>query len=47
MFGMMMGQLGLNGKDIWETYSNLDYGDALIINYTSKGTTLTILPRNS
>jgi hypothetical protein len=37
MFGIMMSQLGLNGKDIWEEYSNLQFRDALIIDYTPKG----------
>jgi hypothetical protein len=47
MFGMTMGHLGLNGKEIWEPYSKLALGDALIVNYISRGTTLAILPRNS
>jgi hypothetical protein len=37
MFGMMMAQLGINGKDIWSTYSPLKYREVLIIDYTSNG----------
>jgi hypothetical protein len=37
MFGMMMAQLGVNGKDVWSTYSQLKHREVLIIDYTSNG----------
>jgi hypothetical protein len=38
MFGIMMAQLKLNGKEIWEEYSNLQFRDALLIEYSQEGT---------
>jgi hypothetical protein len=38
MFGIMMGQLGLNGKEIWEEYSNSQFRDVLLIDYSPEGT---------
>jgi hypothetical protein len=43
MFGMMMSQLGINGKDIWDEYSELGFRDILIINYSPKGVELEIV----
>jgi hypothetical protein len=43
MFGMMMSQLGLNGKDLWENYSELNFRDVMIIDYSSDGTKIKVI----
>jgi hypothetical protein len=47
MFGIMCAQLGLNGKDIWDDYSSLDYRDVLIVDYTPKGIQLKLVKNKS
>jgi hypothetical protein len=46
MFGIMMAQLGLTGKEIWEEYSNLQFRDVLLIDYSPEGTRVGIIKEN-
>jgi hypothetical protein len=43
MFGMMMSHLGFNGKDLWENYSELNFRDVMIIDYSSDGSKIKII----
>jgi hypothetical protein len=43
VFGMIMSQFGLNFKDWWETYSELNFRDVLIIDFSSEGTKIKII----
>jgi hypothetical protein len=43
MFLMIMSQFGLNGKDLWETYSELNFRDVMIINFSLDGTKIKFL----
>jgi hypothetical protein len=36
-FGMMMSQLRLSGKLLWDEYNNLQYRDVMVITYGSEG----------
>jgi hypothetical protein len=38
MFSMIMTQVGLNGKDWWEDYSELIFRDVTIVEFSSNGT---------
>jgi hypothetical protein len=42
MFGIMMAQFGLDGKQYWAMYSNLNYRDVFIIDYAQTGTKIKI-----
>jgi hypothetical protein len=37
-FGMMMSQLGLSGKGMWDWYNDLEYRDVMVVSYGSGGT---------
>jgi hypothetical protein len=43
MFSMIMSQFGLNGKDWWETYSELNFRDVMIVDFSSDGTKIKFL----
>jgi hypothetical protein len=43
MFSMVMNQVGLNGKDWWETYSELNFRDVMIVDFSSDGTKIKFL----
>jgi hypothetical protein len=43
MFGIMMAQFGLDGKQYWDMYSSLNFRDVLLIDYTQTGTKLKII----
>jgi hypothetical protein len=43
VFGIMMSQLGLNGKESWAEYSNLRFRDILLIDYSAEGTLIKII----
>jgi hypothetical protein len=36
-FGIMMSQLGLSGKFIWDQYNSLEYRDVMVISYGRNG----------
>jgi hypothetical protein len=43
MFSMVMNQVGLNGKDWWEEYSELNFRDVMIIDFSSDGTKIKLI----
>jgi hypothetical protein len=43
MFSMIMSQFELNGKDWWETYSDLNFREVMIIDFSSDGTKIKFL----
>jgi hypothetical protein len=43
MFGIMMSQLGFNGKDLWENYSELNFRDVMITDYSSDGSKIKVI----
>jgi hypothetical protein len=43
MFLMIMSQFGLNRKDWWETYSELNCRDVMMLNFSSDGTKIKFL----
>jgi hypothetical protein len=43
MFSMIINQVGLNGKDWWEEYSDLNFRDVMIIDFSSDGTKIKLL----
>jgi hypothetical protein len=43
MFSMIMNQIGLNGKDWWEEYSELNFRDVMIIDFSLDGTKIKLL----
>jgi hypothetical protein len=43
VFGMIMNQFGLNFKDWWETYSELNFRDVLIIDFSLEGTKIKLI----
>jgi hypothetical protein len=43
VFGMIMNQYGLNFKDWWETYSELNFRDIFIIDFSSEGTKIKLI----
>jgi hypothetical protein len=47
MFSMVMNQVGLNGKDWWEQYSELNFRDAMIIDFSSDGTKIKLIKYSS
>jgi hypothetical protein len=47
VFGIMMSQLGLNGKEIWAQYLNLRFRDILLIDYFPEGTLVKIINGSS
>jgi hypothetical protein len=38
-----MSQLGFNGKDLWENYSELNFRDVMTIDYSSEGSKIKIV----
>jgi hypothetical protein len=38
VISMIMSQVGLNGKEWWEEYSELSYRDVMIVDFSSNGT---------
>jgi hypothetical protein len=43
MFSMIMNQVGLNGRDWWETYNELNFRDVMIVDFSSDGTKIKFL----
>jgi hypothetical protein len=43
MFSMIMSQFVLKGKDWWESYSELNFRDVMIIDFSSDGTKIKFL----
>jgi hypothetical protein len=43
MFSMVMNQVGLNGKDWWEEYSDLNFRDVMIIDFSLDGTKIKLI----
>jgi hypothetical protein len=43
MFSMIMNQVGLNRKDWWEEYSELNFRDVMIIDFSSDGTKIKLI----
>jgi hypothetical protein len=43
MFSMIMTQVKLNGKDLWEDCSKLNFRDVMIVEFSSKGTKIKFL----
>jgi hypothetical protein len=37
MFSMIMNQVGLNGRDWWETYNNLNFRDVMKVDISLDG----------
>jgi hypothetical protein len=38
IFSMIISQFGLNGRDWWETYSELNFRYVMIVDFSSDGT---------
>jgi hypothetical protein len=43
MFLMITNQLGLNGRDWWETHHELNFRDVMIVDFSSDGTKIKFL----
>jgi hypothetical protein len=43
MFSMIMSQVGLNGRDWWETYNDLNFRVVMIVDFSSDGTKIKFL----
>jgi hypothetical protein len=43
MFSMIMSELGLNERKWWENYSELNFRDVMIIDFSSDGTKIKFL----
>jgi hypothetical protein len=46
IFSMIMSQIGLNGRDWWENYSDLNFRDVMIADFSSDGTKIKFLKNN-
>jgi hypothetical protein len=42
-FSMIMGQFGLSGREWWEIYSELNFRDVMVIDFSSDGTKIKFL----
>jgi hypothetical protein len=43
MFSMIMSQVGLSGREWWETYNELNFRDVMIVDFSSDGTKIKFL----
>jgi hypothetical protein len=43
MFSMIISQVGLSGRELWETYNELNFRDVMIVYFSSDGTKIKFL----